>query len=128
MYEKQMGKRYLRELFSALALYVLMLVLSIRLGRPLAPGALRTLILMSPMIGFGGAIWAIARHLNRIDEYQRLRLLENVALGAALTAGLTFTYGFLETADFPRLSMFTVWCVLCASVVLVQLVRKVLDR
>jgi hypothetical protein len=27
----------------------------------------------------------------------------------AVTAGLTFTYGFLEGAGFPKLSMFWVW-------------------
>jgi hypothetical protein len=91
-------------------------------------GVLRTLVLLSPMIGFAAALWVIARHVGRIDEYQRMRLLENVALAAAVTAGLTFTYGFLETAGFPKLSMFTVWCVLCLSTAAVQLVRKLLDR
>lgn len=128
MHEKRIGKIYLRELFAALALYTILLVAAIKLGRPMAPGALRTAILVSPMIGFGAALWAITRHLQRADEYVRKQLLESVSLGAAITAGLSFTYGFLETAGFPRLSMFTVWCVLCLSVVAVLLVRKLLDR
>lgn len=128
MREKRIGKIYLRELFAAIGLYTVLLVAAIALGRPMAPGALRTAILLSPMIGFGAAIWAIARHLQRADEYIRMRLLENVSLAAAITAGLTFTYGFLETAGFPRLSMFTVWCVLCLSVIAVQIARKILDR
>lgn len=128
MHEKRVTRTYLRELFSALALYTLLLAAAIHYGRPMPEGALRTLVLVSPMIGFGAAIRAIARHLARIDEYQRRRILENVALAAALTAGLTFTYGFLETAGFPRLSMFTVWCVLCGAVGLVGLARKLLDK
>ena len=128
MHEKRIGKIYLRELFAALALYTILLVAAIKLGRPMAPGALRTAILVSPMIGFGAALWAITRHLQRADEYVRKQLLESVSLGAAITAGLSFTYGFLETAGFPRLSMFTVWCVLCLSVVAVLLVRKLLDQ
>ncbi|MEW6371497.1 MAG: hypothetical protein AB1584_11225 [Pseudomonadota bacterium] len=128
MHEKRVTRAYLRELFSALALYTLLLAAAIHYGRPMPEGALRTLVLVSPMIGFGAAIRAIARHLARIDEYQRRRILENVALAAALTAGLTFTYGFLETAGFPRLSMFTVWCVLCGAVGLVGLARKLLDK
>ena len=128
MHEKRVTRAYLRELFSALALYTLLLAAAIHYGRPMPEGALRTLVLVSPMIGFGAAIWAIARHLARIDEYQRRRILENVALAAALTAGLTFTYGFLETAGFPRLSMFTVWCVLCGAAGLVGLARKLLDK
>jgi hypothetical protein len=128
MHEKRVARAYMRELVSALALYTLLLVAAVRYGRPMPDGALRTLVLVSPMIGFGAAIWAIARHLARIDEYQRRRILETIALAAAITAGLTFTYGFLETAGFPRLSMFTVWCVLCGATGVVGLVRKLIDK
>lgn len=127
-HEQKVAKLYLRELMSALALYIVLLVAAITFGRAMAPGVLRTAFLLSPMIGFGAAIWAIVRQVQREDEFRRMRLLENISLGAAITAGLTFSYGFLETAGFPRLSMFTVWCVLCGSVVVVQLVRKVRDR
>jgi len=127
-HEKRVAKMYFRELMGALALYTLLLVAAITFGRPMAPGVLRTAVLLSPMIGFGAAIWAIVRQVQREDEYIRKRLLENIALAAAITAALTFSYGFLETAGYPKLSMFTVWCVLCGSVVVVQLIRKVLDR
>lgn len=127
-HEKRIARIYFREVFAALALYTLLLLAAIEFGRPMAPGTLRTAVLLSPMIGFGAGIWAIARQIRRADEYVRMRLLENVSLGAALTAGLTFSYGFLETAGYPKLSMFTVWCVLCLSVAAVQLVRKVLGR
>ena len=127
-HEKRIAKIYFRELIAALALYTILLVAAINFGRSMAPGVLRTAILLSPMIGFGAGIWAIVRQIQRADEYMRMRLLENVSLAAAITAGLTFSYGFLETAGFPKLSMFTVWCVLCLSVVVVQLARKLLDR
>ena len=128
VHEKRVAKMYLREMFASLALYTLLLVAAISFGRPMAPGVLRTVVLLSPMIGFGAAIWAIVRQIGRVDEYVRMRLLENVSLAAAITAGLTFSYGFLETAGYPKLSMFTVWCVLCGSVLVVQLVRKVRER
>ena len=35
--------------------------------------------------------------------------LEALALAFVGTALLTFTYGFLETTGFPKLSMFFVW-------------------
>jgi hypothetical protein len=127
-HEKRILKIYVREMFAALALYTILLLAAIRFGRPMDPGLLRTAVLLSPMIGFGAGIWAIARQVGRADEYMRMRLLENVSLGAAVTAGLSFSYGFLETAGYPKLSMFAVWCVLCLSVATVQLVRKVLDR
>jgi len=128
MHEKRVTKAYHRELFGALALYAALLVAALHYGRPMQEGMLRTLVLVSPMVGFGAAIWAIARHLARIDEYLRRQMLENIALGAAITAGLSFIYGFLENAGFPRLSMFAVWCVLCGATGLVALVRKLLDR
>ncbi|KQQ97687.1 hypothetical protein ASF77_05995 [Massilia sp. Leaf139] len=118
----------MRELFGAIALYTILLMAAIRFGRPMEAGLLRTVVLLSPMLGFGLGIWAIARQIRRADEYVRKHLLENVSLGAAITAGLTFSYGFLETAGYPRLSMFTVWIVLCLSVVVVQVARKLLDR
>jgi hypothetical protein len=128
MFEKKVGKMYVREMMGSLAVYVIMLVLAIRFGRPLAEGALRTVVLASPMIGFGLAIWAIARHFGRIDEYMRQTLLESTAIGAAITCGLTFTYGFLETAGYPRLSMFTVWCVMCGATGAVCGIRALLKR
>ena len=54
--------------------------------------------------------------------------LYTVLLLAAITAGLSFSYGFLETAAYPKLSMFAVWAVLCLSVGAVQCARKLLDR
>ena len=128
MHEKRVTKAYHRELFGALALYTVLLVVAIRFGRGMDNDLLRTLVLVSPMVGFGAAIWAITRHLARVDEFIRKQLMENVALAAAITAGLSFTYGFLETAGFPKLSMFTVWCVLCGTFGVVQIVRKLASK
>jgi putative transcriptional regulator len=57
--------------------YAVLLFGSITIGRPLQDqGMLRTAVMVVPMIGFGLMIRAIARHVARIDEYQRKRLLE----------------------------------------------------
>jgi hypothetical protein len=115
MHEKQVARAYKVELWSAVAVYAVLLFGSISISRRLDEGALRTIVLVVPMIGFGLMIRAIARHVARIDEYQRQRLLETLALAFAITGGVTFTYGFLETAGFPRLSMFTVWIIMGSS-------------
>ena len=128
MHEKRVARTYRLELWTAIAVYVVLLVASIRYGRPMDDGPLRTIVLLAPMIGFGLMIRAIARHVARIDEYQRLRLLESVALAFAITGAVTFSYGFLETAGFPKLSMFSVWIVMGASWALVNLVRGVRTR
>ncbi|NNG25764.1 hypothetical protein [Telluria aromaticivorans] len=128
MYDKRIKNAYFREMLGAVLLYGALLVLAIRIGRPMAEGALRTLLLVSPMIGFGLMLWAIARHIGRVDEYIRRLILESVSLGAGITAGLTFTYGFLENAGFPRLSMFSVWIVLCISTMVACVLRRLRER
>jgi hypothetical protein len=128
MHEKRVARAYRAELWTAIAVYVVLLVASIRYGRPMDDGVLRTVVLLAPMIGFALMIRAIARHVARIDEYQRLRMLESVALAFAITGAVTFSYGFLETAGFPKLSMFSVWIVMGASWGLVGLVRGMVAR
>jgi hypothetical protein len=110
--ERKAGAAYLRELFGSIAIYTALLVPSIIYGQAMEAGLLKTFVLTCPMIGFALMIWAIARQFRRMDEYQRLMMLETFALAAALTAAVTFTYGFMETAGYPRLSMFYVWGVM----------------
>lgn len=128
MHEKRVARAYTLELMIALAVYTVLLVAAIRYGRPMEDGWLRTLVLVSPMIGFGLMIRTIARHFARIDEYQRMRMLENLAIATAITGAVTFTYGFMETAGFPKLSMFYVWVVMCSSVAIVNLARRLLEK
>ncbi len=128
MHEKRVARAYYTELLTALVVYTVLLMAAIRYGRPMPDGWLRTLVLVTPMIGFGLMIRTIARHVARIDEYQRIRLLENIAVAAAITLAGTFTYGFLETAGFPKVSMFWVWMGMGASTAAVTLVRKASGR
>jgi predicted permease len=126
--EKKLSRQYLLELGGALAVYTLLLVASITFGRPMEDSLLRILILLSPMAGFSLGIWAIARHFRRRDEFERQNILESIVIAAAITAGLTFTYGFLETAGYPRLSMFAVWPVMCVLSGVTLCVRSLMHR
>ena len=128
MHEKRVARAYFIELMLALILYTILLMAAIRYGRPMPEGWLRTLVLVTPMIGFGMMIRTVARHIARVDEYQRLRMLETIALSAAITGAVTFTYGFLETAGFPKVSMFWVWIGMGASTAAVTLVRRMAGR
>lgn len=128
MKQKQVHSRFRREMALSFVLYVVLLTTSIKFGRPMPDSAVRTMLLFSPMIGFLGFIWALARHVSRIDEYQRQFLLETWAIAAALTAAATFSYGFLETAGFPKISMFNVWMIMGGAWAIVGLARVVLQR
>ncbi len=128
MHEKTVKRTYLLELAGAIILYALILTAASTFGRPMAEGMLRTVVLVTPMLGFFAMVWVIARHLNRVDEYVRKFTLENIALAAAVTAAATFTYGFLEIAGYEKLSMFIVWVVLCGSFGLVSCVRSWMNK
>jgi hypothetical protein len=128
MHEKRIARAYFIELMTSVVVYTILLVAAIRYGRPMQEGVLRTAILISPMIGFAMMIRTVVRHVARIDEYQRIRMLENLSIATAMTGAVTFTYGFMETAGFPKLSMFYVWIVLGLSLAAVNLYRKVADR
>jgi hypothetical protein len=121
--ERKARTAYLRELFGSIAIYIALLVPSITYGPAMETGPLKTAVLTSPMIGFALMIWAIARQVGRMDEYQRIVMLETFALAAALTAAVTFTYGFMENAGYPRLSMFYVWGVMGFSWLVIGLLR-----
>lgn len=128
MHQKQITRTYLREFFGAMLVYMLLLVAATKLGRPMADGMARTLALASPMIGVLLVIWAIARHFRRVDEFIRQTTLESMAIAAAVTAGLSFTYGFLETAGYPRLSMFIVLPVMFGVWGVVSCARGIANR
>lgn len=109
MLEREAKRKYLWELTLCLALYIAVLVVSLRMAKGMDEGVARTLLLLTPAIPVFLTVWVIARAFGRMDEFVRLRSLESIAFAGAVTAGLTFTYGFLESAGFPRQSMFWVW-------------------
>ena len=120
--------RYLVELMSALLVYTLVLVLAIRFAPGMKDRALQAVLMVSPALPIGLAIWAIARHLARVDEYVRQTTLENIAVAAAFTAGASLTYGFMENAGMPKLSMFVVWPVMGAAWATLAIVREFRNR
>ncbi len=127
-HEKKLGGVYLMELLGAIAVYAVILVLAIKYGKPMAPGPARTALLLAPMTGFVLMIWAVWRMLYRVDEYARRLLLESIALAAAVTLGITFTYGFMEIAGYPKLSMFYVWMLFGGVFMLISVGRALRSR
>lgn len=109
MREHEAKRKYQKELFGAMALYIAVLFGSIYLSKTMEPGVARTALLLTPVIPILLATWAIVRQFGRMDEFVRVRTLESFAVAGAVTAAVTFTYGFLEGAGFPKLSMFWVW-------------------
>lgn len=128
MKEREANRQYRLELFSALIAYLVVLVGSIYLAKTMEEGVPRTLLLISPVVPLMLSVWAIARHFGRMDEFMRLRSLEGLSVAAAVTAGLTFTYGFLESAGFPKVSMFWVWGIMGGTWALFTWTRCLFSR
>jgi hypothetical protein len=106
----QVHTRYGWQLGGSLVAYTALLMASIlALQHGVQPGPWRTAIAVMPMLPAVGICWAVTANLRRIDEMQRRVQLEALALAFMGTAFITFTYGFLENAGLPRLSMFAVW-------------------
>ncbi len=101
---------YRKELFSALAVYGVLLVGSIELLQHVAVASpWRDALALSPMLAAAAMPWIIVRELRRMDELQLRIQLEALGFAFAGTALATFSYGFLEGLGYPRLSMFDVW-------------------
>jgi hypothetical protein len=98
-----------RELFTAIAAYILTLFISINLVNANNTAWWRYIIALLPMIPAIFVLRAIIRQLARMDELQRNIQLEALAFAFGGTAILTFSYGFLERVGLPELSMFLVW-------------------
>ena len=112
-------KRYLVEFGASLALYIVLLVVSLRLlAHGVQPQGARIVVSLLPMLAGLPLCVAVVRRLGRIDELQRKIQLEALALAFTGTALLTFGYGFLENAGLPRLTMFVVWPLMAALWVL----------
>lgn len=112
-------KRYLVEFGASLALYILLLIVSLRLlAQGVQPQGARIAVSLLPMLAAVPLCAAVVRQLGRIDELQRKIQLEALALAFTGTALLTFGYGFLENAGLPRLTMFAVWPLMAALWVL----------
>ena len=112
MKEREANQRYRLEVGVSGLLYLGLLFASLYLAKPMEAGWTRTLLLLTPALPAFLLVWAIARQFRRMDEFMRLRSLESLAVAVAVTAGLSVTYGFLESAGFPKLSMFWVWGVM----------------
>jgi hypothetical protein len=89
--------------------------------RALEPGALRTIVVLLPVLPGWFLIWTTARLYRRSDEYIRLCVLQSIGWAASLTAAWTMAYAFLELAGLPKLSLGWVstvgWGIFCALMV-----------
>jgi hypothetical protein len=128
MHTRKIWFRYLAEMSGGFILYMAVLWFAHDVGFHMRSGTACTLVLVSPMLPFLLVVWAVVRQFRRMDEYGRLISLESIAIAFGITAGWVVTYGFMENAGYPRLSMFTVWMVMMSAWVVVTFIRVIARR
>lgn len=110
MKQKQVQRRYVRDLIWAMTAYILILIVSLTVLRQFEfSKTLQILISLSPAIPVAFVILAIMRMLLDSDELQQRIQLSATAFSAALTGFITFSYGFLENVGLPKFSTFLVF-------------------
>jgi hypothetical protein len=125
--EKRWGRAYAREMGIVFGLYGLLLGLS-NVGLSRVDNNWRYAIVLLPILACAGLPLVIARMHDRVDERQREQMRTALLHSFAGTALITFAYGFLEEAGAPRQSMFWVWALMGAGVIVSMGVQRLRDR
>ena len=108
----QAARRYRNEFFAAMAVYMVTVLLAGRWLRTHPDSTGRVAVALAPLLPIIFALWALVRFYLRLDELHRRMQVESLAFAFTGTALLVITYGFLETAGFPKLTMWWVWTVM----------------
>jgi hypothetical protein len=103
MSQRTAARAYTRELGLAMAAYVIVVLVSVKLVSGLDQ-PIKTLVALTPLVPAAFALFAYLRFLSRMDELGRRIQLEALAFGFGAAGMLTFAYGFLENAGFPQQS------------------------
>lgn len=115
MMSKSASRLYMKEFGTAMAAYVIVLIVSITLIN-MSPNSAwwRIPLALAPIIPAIFAMIAYMRFMGRIDELQRRIQFEALAFGFGSAGILTFSYGFLENVGFPRISWLFVFPLMIA--------------
>ena len=71
----------------------------------LPPGAMRTTLVITPILPGLGLIWSTVAAYRRADEYVQREILLAATQAALFTAVWTLAYAFLEPLGLPHLNM-----------------------
>ncbi|ENX44655.1 hypothetical protein [Acinetobacter sp. NIPH 2100] len=101
--------RNLFELIAAIALYVVVLIGSLKILNVVDTQWLKVIISLLPMLPAVMIALVIIKQFKHFDELQQKIQLQALAISFVGTSLITFSYGFLENVGFPKLTMFIIW-------------------
>ena len=96
--DRARSRAYLREFWLGIAAYILVLVVVLVWGNMDGDSPWRFVWAVLPVIPALWIVSAILRHMQRVDDYQRLILLRGFAGGFAVAMIVSLTVAFLEIA------------------------------
>jgi hypothetical protein len=96
-------RRYMIRFLSAMAVYSVLIMITGRSIRHVDPTWAKVLLALLPIIPIAVALSELLRFVGSLDELQRRLQFEAVATAGVLTCMLTFAWGMLEMAGFPKL-------------------------
>jgi hypothetical protein len=106
---KYAGRSYIIEFGIVAALYTGLVVARPYLTAMTPDATLRMVAMALPILPIWGMLLVVVRYYRRIDELQRLRLLENVSIATGIAACLITSYALLEDAGLPKLAITWAW-------------------
>jgi hypothetical protein len=96
--DRTRARAYNREFWPGMAAYAVVLAAVLTWGDLDGTSPWRFVWALAPVLPVAWTVWAVIRHERRIDEFQRLLLLQSIAVGFAVAMLSAVTLGFLAVA------------------------------
>lgn len=110
---KREAMRYTVQVFGLMATYSVLLLLSMWLLKKIPPNGWRIPVAVLPVIPLLFVVWSVIHFIRTTDELQKSIHQEAVTFSSLVTAVVTMTYGFLENAGLPQISVLYVPVLMC---------------
>ena len=102
--DRARSRAYVRDFWPGMVGYGVVLAAVLAWGHLDGSSGWRYVWAVLPVLPALLVVRAVARHLQRIDDYQRLLLLQSLAVGFGTAMAAAVTLGFLATAGLPMLA------------------------
>ena len=96
--DRAKARAYNREFWPSMAAYALVLVAVLSWGGLDGESPWRFVWALAPVLPAAWTVRAVFRHVRRIDEYQKLLLIQSLAVGFAVAMLTAISLGFLAIA------------------------------
>jgi hypothetical protein len=125
---KTAARSYLLEIGAATGLYVLAVAVRPWLVGHAPNADLAIAAKLLPVVPIWLTFLAVWRYYRRIDEFERLKLLQAVSIAFGIGSCLIVTYSFLADAGMPELAITWAWPTLACSWALTTAIMLIAKR